>query len=226
MNFGGRRSITHSKSAGWWSFRRCSFEPLFLGSSHVTFLPFPQSGIVYSLNHVCLNFFSPHPWFILWLGIEFWVETFFSLKILMALLHYRLDSTLLIWIVTSFLPDLFECVSCFSLSPSLLPSLPPSVHPTEPQTPTPETLTNSCSWNSVFHRPFFSFLMLGNSPECWKFKFFYFLDIFIYCFVDNFLFVIFLVPFLVFLLDVGSPIAMLQFSHLSLYCPFLSYFSS
>lgn len=131
----------------------------------------------------------------------------------MTFVHCHLNSMLLQWIVTSFFL-VFVCVCPVSLLllPSLTSLLLPHFLP-------PKILLPIILGILKFHRPFFSFLILGNkalsnsgssSPSnSWTFSYF----------VHSF--IIFLVPFLVFLLvRCGSFRLMLSFSFLPL-CTFL-----
>ena len=124
----------------------------------------------------------------------------------MASLHGGPDSMFLTWIVLSFFL-ISVCALFFSLFSSFSPS---------PSHPSVWKLLLSSSlgfWNYI--DPFFipcpwkSGILLF-----WRFKFHQFLNIFLFFFVGNFFFIIFLVSFLVFLLDIGCSRLVLQFSYL------------
>lgn len=192
------------------------FEFLFLGSFHVAFLPISHScsAVVHLLN--CWEKYAGEVNFL----SSCMSEHVLSSYLIYNLVEYRtLDLCILFpedfdGIATWWsrfhvpymnciiiLPDL--CVRSVFFSPS-------------PSHPSVWKLLLSSSlgfWNYI--DPFFipcpwkSGILLF-----WRFKFHQFLNIFLFFFVGNFFFIIFLVSFLVFLLDIGCSRLVLQFSYL------------
>ena len=113
-----------------------------------------------------------------------------SLRILIPSLHYCPDSILLIWIATSFFRSLSVCSFSLSFPPSILPLCPPL-----------EAFTVFFSWILKFHRLFSHFLSLNiRHPLILEVQVPSIIGHFHIFVVSNFLFIIFPMPFLVFLL--------------------------